>query len=177
MGPIDMSQDENKNCPRCAETVKVAALVCRFCGHEFDGASDVPLYDFNNIRITRHRFWAAGREYPIQHISAFRGVIIPPKTGFGVFLILVASVLFVLALIATINAPPAHRNDLGMLFWLCFALFFWGIWSVSGSKDKAGFMIHVMIDGQEREAVLVKRQADAEAIMTALSTATQRTRT
>lgn len=28
-----------KVCPRCAETVKSAALVCRFCGHEFDTAS------------------------------------------------------------------------------------------------------------------------------------------
>jgi hypothetical protein len=26
---------EEKVCPRCAETVKGAALVCRFCGHEF----------------------------------------------------------------------------------------------------------------------------------------------
>lgn len=28
-----------KTCPRCAETVKAAALVCRFCNHEFDPAS------------------------------------------------------------------------------------------------------------------------------------------
>ena len=26
---------EEKVCPRCAERVKAAALVCRFCGHEF----------------------------------------------------------------------------------------------------------------------------------------------
>jgi hypothetical protein len=25
-----------KTCPRCAETVKSAARVCRFCGHEFE---------------------------------------------------------------------------------------------------------------------------------------------
>ena len=29
----------SKQCPRCAEKIKVAAVVCRFCGHEFtDGA-------------------------------------------------------------------------------------------------------------------------------------------
>jgi len=27
-----------KICPRCAETIKAAAVVCRFCGNEFDPA-------------------------------------------------------------------------------------------------------------------------------------------
>ena len=27
--------DPTKVCPRCAESVKAAALVCRYCGHEF----------------------------------------------------------------------------------------------------------------------------------------------
>jgi hypothetical protein len=27
---------EEKTCPMCAESVKAAALVCRFCGHEFE---------------------------------------------------------------------------------------------------------------------------------------------
>ena len=31
-----MNTDE-KTCPRCAETVKSAALICRFCGYEFGG--------------------------------------------------------------------------------------------------------------------------------------------
>ncbi len=29
------TQIDSKVCPRCAETVKAAAQVCRFCGHEF----------------------------------------------------------------------------------------------------------------------------------------------
>ena len=32
---------ETKVCPRCAETVKVAATVCRFCGLEFDQSEPV----------------------------------------------------------------------------------------------------------------------------------------
>lgn len=28
--------DDQKNCPRCAESVKRAAKVCRFCGYEFE---------------------------------------------------------------------------------------------------------------------------------------------
>lgn len=36
------SADETKVCPACAETVKAAAKVCRFCGHEFADAEPTP---------------------------------------------------------------------------------------------------------------------------------------
>jgi uncharacterized paraquat-inducible protein A len=28
-------RNDGKECPKCAETVKQAAQICRFCGHEF----------------------------------------------------------------------------------------------------------------------------------------------
>lgn len=33
------SSGSEKTCPRCAETVKAAAQVCRFCSHEFESSS------------------------------------------------------------------------------------------------------------------------------------------
>jgi len=34
-GVVQAPRADEKTCPRCAEQVKAAALVCRFCGHEF----------------------------------------------------------------------------------------------------------------------------------------------
>lgn len=40
------SKVDSKVCPRCAETVKKKALVCRYCGYEFEeGASNVKQED------------------------------------------------------------------------------------------------------------------------------------
>jgi hypothetical protein len=33
--PMSAAPEPEKTCPRCAERVKEAAVVCRFCGHEF----------------------------------------------------------------------------------------------------------------------------------------------
>jgi uncharacterized protein UPF0547 len=37
--PIPSVADPEKICPRCAERVKAAAKVCRFCGHEFTSST------------------------------------------------------------------------------------------------------------------------------------------
>lgn len=42
--PRAETSDDDKLCPRCAETVKGAAAVCRFCGHEFAPSSMSKVY-------------------------------------------------------------------------------------------------------------------------------------
>jgi Domain of unknown function (DUF4190)/Uncharacterised protein family UPF0547 len=37
----EIHEDGTKTCPQCAERVQGAALVCRFCGHRFDGQPGV----------------------------------------------------------------------------------------------------------------------------------------
>lgn len=41
-GPGTAASMDTKTCPACAETVKAAAMVCRFCGHEFAEAESTP---------------------------------------------------------------------------------------------------------------------------------------
>jgi hypothetical protein len=38
--PIEEELGDSKTCPDCAETVKLAARVCRYCGHQFEGPPD-----------------------------------------------------------------------------------------------------------------------------------------
>ena len=43
-----IASGEHKKCPRCAETVKADALVCKHCGHEFAAAA-APALDVARI--------------------------------------------------------------------------------------------------------------------------------
>ena len=41
LAAIILTRTKEKTCPRCAEKIKAAALVCRFCGYELPKSPDV----------------------------------------------------------------------------------------------------------------------------------------
>ena len=41
-GTLPQGLTKGKTCPRCAQTVRSAAVICRFCGHEFEERVDAP---------------------------------------------------------------------------------------------------------------------------------------
>src|SRR4051794_9194127 len=48
-------EEPTKACPRCAETVKLAAMVCKHCGHEFkDDPFGENLGSYRNLPYTRN---------------------------------------------------------------------------------------------------------------------------
>jgi len=44
-GTVASKAQDEKTCPECAEQVKVAAQVCRFCGYQFDATTIVTAED------------------------------------------------------------------------------------------------------------------------------------
>lgn len=40
--PLPQAEPEERTCPWCAETIKAAAIICRFCGRDVQVAPDAP---------------------------------------------------------------------------------------------------------------------------------------
>jgi hypothetical protein len=54
MGTHRARRVAEKDCPRCAETVKEAALVCRYCGHDFSSEPTLALREAPKLPSLNH---------------------------------------------------------------------------------------------------------------------------
>jgi Uncharacterised protein family UPF0547 len=64
-----------KDCPKCAETIKAAAVVCRHCGHEFTAAEQGVFADARDQQQEQQRSAAAKQRAEDARRGAMRGYI------------------------------------------------------------------------------------------------------
>lgn len=67
---------DSKACPRCAETVKAAAQICRFCGHTFDTAAIAAMQ--KELPWTLVEDWGSGYgmyEYKGENLTYRQGAV------------------------------------------------------------------------------------------------------
>jgi hypothetical protein len=80
-----------KVCPRCAEDVKAAALVCRYCGHEFEPPAvedERPAVAPAQIAVEQHRgFSMLGDMVPDQAEDSGNEGLVLLALAFAIFLI------------------------------------------------------------------------------------------
>lgn len=89
-----MEADE-KVCPRCAETIKKAALVCRFCGNEF--AKQAP-------------GWGAPLDFPDEPAPVSKRAAKAKSNKVGVGCLVIIGIFFVLALIGSMGGSDQKTS-------------------------------------------------------------------
>lgn len=106
-----------KTCPDCAETVKAAANVCRFCGHRFDQ---------KRYGQPRPGTPAAAGAYPQQVYVQRKGVsaIVPVGYVMAVFIPLVGFILGIVAATRT-DEPDTRAHGPYVIALSVVAFFLW----------------------------------------------------
>lgn len=111
-----------KQCPYCAEDIKVEAIVCRFCGHNLNSSNSRP----SNLNVPTNVPQAEKKSSPGFSITSYiLGVI---TIGIG---------LYDLALIADGSYTYILDTEIGLLFFLSGTSLGFGI-TATVKKQPAG---------------------------------------
>jgi transcription elongation factor Elf1 len=92
--------DDLKTCPRCAEDVKKAAKICRFCGYDFQteqpdskSAPQQPVTPQSAYDRIANKLASVGKEKPVHGRSSIMDGV---RLGFGMFVVLPIIVVLIL---------------------------------------------------------------------------------
>jgi len=99
---MGMSQDDNKQCPFCAETIKKAAVICRFCNRDMPPPEALSLNDITRNSINRRKTSAVLGIASKMHedgLGSYHNAPTNKPSFLGLSLLLVFSVLVTFAVV------------------------------------------------------------------------------